>query len=450
MQHPTNAVVNSNQTPKKILFATAPADGHFNPLTGLAVHLKSAGHDVRWYASTYYAPKLKKLDIKHYPVKKALEFTTYNLDEVFPERDAIKGQVKKLKFDMKHVFILRGPEYYQDLKDIYQDFPFDVMIADNAFTGIPFVKDLMKVPVLTMGIMPLTETSGDLPPAGLGLEPAKGFAGKLRDFALRKITNKLIFGAPNKLMANILTSHGIDPEVPSLFDTAIRKSSFFLQSGTPGFEYKRTDLSKNIRFIGALLPHQSALQTAFTFKEDWNHYPTKVLVTQGTVEKDPAKLIIPTLEAFKNTNTLVVVTTGGWNTEALRKKYPYENIVIEDFIPFNEIMPRMDVYVTNGGYGGVMLAIENRLPMVVAGIHEGKLEINARVNYFKLGINLKTETPSSKQISTAVARIAADKTFKANVSMLAKEFSEYDPFALVEKYIQQAVPVTRVLKKAVA
>ena len=27
----------------KFLFATVPADGHFNPLTGIAIHLKAAG-----------------------------------------------------------------------------------------------------------------------------------------------------------------------------------------------------------------------------------------------------------------------------------------------------------------------------------------------------------------------------------------------------------------------
>ena len=34
----------------KFLFASLPADGHFNPLTGIAVHLRDRGHDVRWYA----------------------------------------------------------------------------------------------------------------------------------------------------------------------------------------------------------------------------------------------------------------------------------------------------------------------------------------------------------------------------------------------------------------
>ena len=33
----------------KFLFASLAADGHFNPLTGIAVHLREKGHEVRWY-----------------------------------------------------------------------------------------------------------------------------------------------------------------------------------------------------------------------------------------------------------------------------------------------------------------------------------------------------------------------------------------------------------------
>jgi len=49
--------INSIQPGTKILFANVPADGHFNPLTGLAAHLKSIGCDVRWYTSKKYAEK---------------------------------------------------------------------------------------------------------------------------------------------------------------------------------------------------------------------------------------------------------------------------------------------------------------------------------------------------------------------------------------------------------
>jgi len=55
----------------KFLFATVPADGHFNPLTGIAIHLKAAGHDVRWYTGPSYAAKLERLGFPYYPFQRA-------------------------------------------------------------------------------------------------------------------------------------------------------------------------------------------------------------------------------------------------------------------------------------------------------------------------------------------------------------------------------------------
>src|SRR5688572_31858925 len=93
-------------TGRKILFANFPADGHFNPLTGLAVYLKELGADVRWYSSRTYTEKLRKLQIMHYPFQKAIDVEGNNFDKVFPGRLKKKSQIGKLKFDIIHAFIL--------------------------------------------------------------------------------------------------------------------------------------------------------------------------------------------------------------------------------------------------------------------------------------------------------------------------------------------------------
>ena len=203
------------------------------------------------------------------------------------------------------------------------------------------------------------------------------------------------------------------------------------------FEYKRSDLGSNIRFIGALLPHVSN-------NKPWHHakllqYRKILLVTQGTVEKDISKLIIPTLAAFKNSDYLVIVTTGGSHTKELREEFNYDNIIIEDFIPFSVIMPLADVYITNGGYGGVMLSIMNKLPMVVAGIHEGKGEINARVGYFNIGINLHTEKPAPEQLRAAVEKAMSEKTYRRNIESLSEELENYNSTELCAFYINKVL-----------
>lgn len=420
---------------KKILFANFPADGHFNPLTGLAVHLKEQGCEIEWYTSTTFAAKIERLGIKHRPFCKAKDVSNNNFDKAFPERLKYKSQVSRLKFDIIHAFILRAPEYYEDICEIHKSFPFDLMVADCAFSAIPFIKDLMKKPVVAIGVLPLPETSKDLPPSGLGLTPSYSAGGRLKQRLLRWATNRFIFNEPNRVMHSMLDKYNIRHEGKSLFDVNIIKSDVLLQSGTPGFEYYRSDLSANVRFAGAILPYTGEKQHNGWFDRRINQYSRVVLVTQGTVEKDINKLLLPTLEAFKDEDTLVIATTGGSETESLRERYPYKNIIIEDFIPFADIMPYADVYVTNGGYGGVMLAIENNLPMVVAGIHEGKNEICARVGYFGLGVNLKTEKPRMQQIKKAVMKVSGNEHFKYNVSKLSEEFSRFDPFGICAGHI---------------
>ncbi|HEV8284599.1 MAG TPA: nucleotide disphospho-sugar-binding domain-containing protein [Chitinophagaceae bacterium] len=422
---------------KKILFANFPADGHFNPLTSLAVHLKNLGHDVRWYTGKKYQGKIEGMDIPFYPVKNAIDFSIGEPDQIFPERKNFKSQIAKLKFDIKHAFVLRGPEYYEDIKAINESFAFDIMIADNCFTGIPFVQQLLEKPVIAIGVVPLPETSKDLPPSGLGLTPSSTFLGKRKQDLMRFFTDKFIFGESKKLIDKLYKDYGMASTKGNVFDVICREADVLLQSGTPGFEYHRSDLGKNVRFIGPLLPYSKKKNKYYRLPALYRQYSKKILVTQGTVETDVEKIIVPTLEAFKNTDVLVVVTTGGSKTEELRSRYPYANILIDDFIPFNDIMPECDVYVTNGGYGGVLLGIQNKLPMVTAGMHEGKNEINARVGYFKLGINLKTEKPSPSQIKTSVEMIMRDINYKRNVVRLAEEFEQYNPAWLCEKHINQ-------------
>jgi len=422
---------------KKILIANIPADGHFNPLTSVAVALKEAGHDVRWYTGPTFAPKIEKLGIPYYLFNKAKEVTVHNIDEVFPERKTIRNHVRKVIFDICTYFIERGPEFYEDIKDISNIFDFDVLVADNAFTGIMFVKEKLKKHTVAVGVLPLAETSEELPPPIMGLMPAGTAAGKAMHRVLRFIMNNMLLKKPHAMLHEQQRRYGIAKEDKNIFDLQIAKSTVYLQSGTPGFEYKRK-MSKHIHFIGPLLPYASRQQYTIKFEDKLRKYDKVILVTQGTFEGDVTKLIVPTIEAYKDSNNLVVVTTAGWHTAMLRERYKsYDNVVIEDFIPFNQIMPYADVYVSNGGFGGVMLSISNKLPMVVGGVHEGKNEICARVGYFKLGVNLHTERPTPEKIRKAVAKVLADKQYQENVEKLSKEFAEYDPAKLCEQYISR-------------
>lgn len=423
---------------KRILFATMPFEGHFNPLTGLAVHLQSLGYEVAWYAGVSYAEKLRKLGVDHYPYQKAVEINQHNLDELFPERKRIKGTIARLRFDINRVFIERIPEFVEDVKRIHRDWPFDLIVYDLAFTAGPVLKQLLNIPVAAVGVVPYSETSENFPPSGMGMSPSVNFLVKRWHSFLSYLTTEVLLKPCTKLFNKYLVEYGLAPTKDFVFDAAIRMPDLYLQSGVSGFEYERKDMSKNVRFVGPLLPYKGNVKHLFKHAAKTKNYQKVLLVTQGTVERDPSKIIVPTLEAYKNDpDTLVIVTTGGAQTAELRERYPQTHFIIEDFIDFNSVMPFVNVYVTNAGYGGVMLSIQHEVPMVAAGVHEGKNEIAARIGYFKLGINLNTETPKPAQIRKSVEKIMADREYKHNVQKLSSEFRQYSPNDLCEKYIKE-------------
>jgi len=223
-----------------------------------------------------------------------------------------------------------------------------------------------------------------------------------------------------------------------IFDILSLKADLILQAGTPGLEYERSDMNARIRFVGALQPYaRQGVEGNNWYDNRLRRFDKTVLVTQGTVEKDVEKLLVPVLEAMKNSDTLVICTTGGSKTKELRARFPQENLIIEDFIPFAEVMPYCDAYITNGGYGGVMQGVCNKLPLLVAGVDEGKNEICARIGYFKYGINLKTQNPTAEQVRKGLNQLLSDSSYRENINRLSREFENYDTLKLCSGYIAQ-------------
>lgn len=414
---------------EKILFACCPADGHFNPLTSLGKHLQDLECEVHWYTSAAYAEKLSALNIPHHPFKHALDINADSIDGYFPERRGISDPIEKINFDMINIFWSRSVEYFEDLTEINTTFAFDLLICDNMFSAIPFVKEKMGIPVVAVGVIPLSQESLNLAPYGMGFPPASNEHEWNEYSRLRELARNVWFKEPSDLFKGILSDYGIQNE-KSPGDLLIEYTDRYLQIGTPNFEYYRSDISDKIRFIGALMPFGRNPETNW-YDERVSTFNKVILVTQGTVEKDTAKLIIPTLEAFKNTGFLVIATTGGSNTEELKARYPQRNIIIiEANIPFDQVMPHADVFVTNGGYGGTLYGIKHKLPMVAAGVHEGKSEVCARIGYFEYGINLNTEHPEPNEIYDAVDKLLSEDIYKNNVSSLAAEMRDYNSMEL--------------------
>lgn len=418
-----------------ILFATMPFDGHFNPLTGIAMHLKEAGHDVRWYAAPSYAEKLQRLGIPHFPFRRAIEINQDNIADLFPERAKLHGMAF-MRFDGVKIFASNTENFYLDVSEIDATFSFDVLFCDAGFYAMKLVKEKLGKRVCSVDVGPSLESSADTPPNFLGLKPAKSAAGRLVHRGMKAMMERMAMAEPKRVFNDMLVAQGLTPIDGTLFDVSYQSPDVSFQNGVPSFAYARREHNPKTKFVGALLPHKGAISRAFPEPEKLNQYKPVILISQGTVDnKDPEKLIVPALEALKDTGALLVVTTGHGDTTGLRQRYPQDNIVIEDFVDFNFIFNHTDLFITNGGYGSVLLSLSKGVPVLGAGVKEGKNDINAQVDYFGVGLDLRTENPKPAAIRRATARLLSEPQWKQNVARLRDEFKRYDPYPMIDAYL---------------
>jgi UDP:flavonoid glycosyltransferase YjiC (YdhE family) len=89
-------------------------------------------------------------------------------------------------------------------------------------------------------------------------------------------------------------------------------------------------------------------------------------------------------------------------------------------------MPKVDVLLTNGGFGTIQIALAHGVPVVAIGKTEEKPEIANRVEWSGVGVGLKVLLPTEEQIRNAVARVLSDVTYRARANAMRYEMSGLD------------------------
>ena len=272
------------------------------------------------------------------------------------------------------------------------------------------------------GVLPLPISSRDTAPYGMGITPFPGPIGRLRNAVLAGLTGKL-FAPTNKLADDMFRDLHHRPVPFPVLDWA-RSAEAIVQFTVADFEYPRSDAPATLHFAGPISASGSQAPLPTWWPELDGSRPV-VHVTQGTVaNRDYRQIIAPTLEALADDDVLVVVSTGGRPLDTL-PPLP-ANARAAEFLPYDELLPRTDVYVTNSGYGGVQYALRYGVPIVATSGHEDKPEVAARVAWSGVGRRLNTETPSPAAVRRAVHTVLQDRRYRATAQHLAHRMAAAD------------------------
>ena len=409
-----------------IIIASIPAHGHITPLLTVAENFVKRGDDVRFVTGSRYADKVAATGATFVPLPAEADFDDQNLLASFPERAKLKG-VRAATFDLEHVFARPAKAQYETVMTAVAAHPADVVLADPLFLGAIFMlaHPRPKRPAVVMcSVIPLPIDSLDTAPFGMGLRPAR-LLNRQRNAALAAVSRRM-FRQTHRIINDLHREvHG--KAMPGTLTDWGRRADAIVQFSVPGFEYPRSDVPANLHYIGPL--SATGFETPLPpWWGDLDGARPIIHVTQGTAANfDYDQAIAPTLHALADDDVLIVVATGGRPLDTL-PPLP-ANARAAMFLPYDQLLPRTSVFVTNGGYGGVQYALRHGVPIVATGGKEDKPEVGARVAWSGVGRRIRSERPSPHALRRDILAVLNQPRYRQASQRIATDMAAAVGFA---------------------
>jgi UDP:flavonoid glycosyltransferase YjiC (YdhE family) len=409
----------------KILIASTPATGHLNPLLAIGHILVTEGHQVAFLSGSVFRDRILAIGSSFHAFPAGADFDPSVPSSVASELESITPGADWLRVTMERMFVDAVPAQHQGLQKVLQNFPADVVIGDDMLFGVlPMLlgPDAKRPPIVLCGTSFLHWCRGDGAPHFIGLPPAITQAQRDEYAQIYQDHDRQIYRPVADRLNRHLEKIGVEPLSMTLFDSIVYLADAYIQLTVPSFEFPR-EIPSSVHFVGTppIVPNQAPLPP-------WAHEldgSRKVVLVTTVGNHNFDLLITPTLRALANEpDVLVIASAGGRPIGAIPGPIP-DNARLAQYLPFEWILPKTDVFVTNGDYGSVNRAMSFGVPLVCAGAAEDKADVKARVAWSGVGINLKAN-PTPTALCEAVRTVIDAQDYRVRVLQMAGEFRAID------------------------
>lgn len=429
-----------------VLIPSTPLYGHVTPMLAIGRALVARGHRVTVLTGGKYRLAAEANGMSFVALPPQVDYDDAYLDDWLPGRDEHRGLAAG-RHDILGLFIRPLAEQARAVGDAMAAQPYDAVVSDTAFLGVlPMLLGAPaaeRVPVVGVSATPLSLTSVDCAPFGSGLDPGHSAHTRRRN---RFIDAVLRYGPlrPIQTALDGALAQACAPAAPGSYFDAAAWFDLTFQLSVAGLEYPRRELPATLRFVGPLRPEEAARATLPAWWSDLDGPRPVVHVTQGTMANvDLGHLLVPAIRGLSGEDVLVVASTGGRAVAELLERLDAPlppNARVAEFLPYASLLPRTDVMVTNGGFGGVQQALSYGVPLVVAGATEDKPEVAGRVAWSGAGVNLWTGRPSPDRVRRAVRSVLREPRYRSAAARLRSEIAgQGDPVTTIADALADAL-----------
>ena len=373
---------------RKIVFFNIPAYGHTNPTLGVVRELISRGHAVRYYSYERFRDKIEAVGAEF------IACDAYDNQLHLSAEDGAKiGQ--NLSFSIK--VLVRTALALDDaiMQDMLQYKP-DCIVADSmalwgkwiaAKLGVPFISSTTTFAFNRYSAQIMPKESGQL------WQLLKATIINRTD--LKALRRK---GYPVRGILSLLQN---DNDTNTIVYTS------------EAFQPCAETFSDKYSFVGAVLDHISLEQKP--------HKKKLIYISMGTVNHDFPEFYQNCIEAFRNTDYLVVISAGE-NTDLSAIRDIPRHIRVYASVNQTEILQTADVFLTHCGMNSVSESLYYNVPLVMFPQTNEQKGVAQRTFDIGAGIYLNKTTP--EHILQTVETILNNAVYQRNANAIGQTLRE--------------------------
>jgi MGT family glycosyltransferase len=358
----------------RILAYTSPALGHLMPAMPILEELRRRGHEIALRTLAAEVDTAREKGLSAAPIAPAIEAIEHDDWRARTPVGAIRNVVT--------VFLERAEHDAPDLERAIAEEGPDLVLVDILSFGARAVAEAWGGPWAAYCPFPPPFPSAEGPPPGLGLRPADGPLGRMRDRLLEAFTER---GADRFVLPRLNAQRadlGLEP-LTHVRDMYAAPPVFICMTAEP-FEYPRSEWPPNAVLVGPCAWDPPARLPA---ELEAVERPL-VLVSTSSEFQDDGRLVRAAIEGLAGEPLHVVATLPEASAEGLPRA---ANATVLSFAPHGPILDRAACAITHGGMGVTQKALSRGVPVCAVPFGRDQFDVARRVEVADAGTRLPAQ-----------------------------------------------------------
>jgi UDP:flavonoid glycosyltransferase YjiC (YdhE family) len=344
----------------RFLFAMWEGGGTAPPELAVVSRLIARGHEVSVLGDPSLSTDVEAAGARFEPWRNAPHRTTRTPEtEIIRDWAAVTPLGAFARARDRHAF-RPAHLFAREVRDAFTAHPADVVVACALLFGALAGAEATGAAVAAL--LPMTSFLGGRgrPPSGMGLTPACGAVGRLRDRALYALGDAVLWRSclPGLNRARACVGLG---KVGHPLDQ-IRRADRVLVQTSPWFDFDAPAVQGNIRYVGPELDDPAWASSSWALPWPADCTDPIVLVAFSTTFMGQVPLLERIIDALGPLHVRALVTVGP--SLDPRAFVAPAHVVVCASAPHSKVLPRAALVVTHGGHGTVIRALAHGVPLL--------------------------------------------------------------------------------------